>query len=83
LNLTKYDDWLIQYVKKVQADGCTTSEADLREEMIDHFKIKNAWAYELIRKIVRRHPHQLVLQKVDIEYGGNLIIPELEIVWVE
>jgi hypothetical protein len=76
------EQWLIDYVKNDQADGCTTSEIDLRYDMAVRFNIRIDWAYELVRKIVAKYP-QLHLEKVLVEYGDGKgrVHPATEITW--
>lgn len=83
------DKWLIEYVINEQEGNttnpvCTTSEMDVRYVMAEKFGISLNWAYELIRKIVARHP-QLHLEKVMIEWGDNKgrVHPEWELTWRE
>jgi hypothetical protein len=83
--MTKYDDFIIDYVMDVQATpGCTTPEMDLRAAMMEEFKIGSNWAWELIRIIVKQHP-QLYLEKVMVEYGDGKgrVHPDWEIKWLE
>ena len=78
--MDKKDDWLIAYVKAIQADGCTTPEIDARAAMAIEFGISENWAYELIRQIVQRYP-QFHLEKVGIMYGDGKTHPEWELTW--
>jgi hypothetical protein len=50
--------------------------------MAKKFGISPGWAYELIRKIVARHP-ELHLEKVMLEEGDGKMHPHMALEWLE
>jgi len=78
----QYERWLIDTVKQTQMEACTCSENVLRKEMAEKFGITEAWAFEVIRKIVSRYP-EFHLEKVKIELPNGKTLREFELMWCE
>jgi hypothetical protein len=77
------DEWLINLVKETQKDPqCFMPELDARALMAEEFGIGEDWAYEVIRKIVKRY-EQLVLEPVMIEFGDGKQHKCQQLRWVD
>lgn len=84
-------EWLKGYLIEVQEGDvtnpiCTSPEIDARYNMADHFSISYDWAYELIRRFVKRYP-QFQLKKITAECGdgkgGLKKYRDWELTWIE
>jgi hypothetical protein len=80
-------DFLIKeqegYVKNLKV---TIPEINARRALAEKFGLSDAWAYELIRKFVKRYP-EFHLQKVTVECGdgkgGLKKYRDWELTWIE
>ena len=91
LRLDEKAEWLKGYLIEVQEGDvtnpiCTSPEIDARYNMADHFSISYDWAYELIRRFVKRYP-QFQLKKITAECGdgkgGLKKYRDWELTWIE
>jgi hypothetical protein len=89
--LNERAEWLKEFLIKeqeghVKHPDVTTPEINARLALAEKFDLSKDWAYELIRKFVKRYP-EFHLEKVTVECGdgkgGLKKYRDWELTWIE
>jgi hypothetical protein len=69
--------------KQAQANGCDSSMWEYRIGMINDFGFTEGWAYELVRKLIKKYEKlgQLTTEKIWYEDGDGKKWNDLQFIW--